>query len=99
MKPLVLAITGASAQPLAERALYLLLKNNQNIHLILSKGAHEVWNSEIGIRVPVEPILQEQFWRDRLNITTGELLCHKWNDNSANIAHRFVGTVIASQCP
>ena len=86
MKPIVLAITGASAQPLAERALYLLLKNNQNIHLILSKGAHEVWNSEIGIRVPVEPILQEQFWRDRLNITTGELNCHKWNDNSANIA-------------
>ena len=86
MKPIVLAITGASAQPLAERALYLLLKKNQNVHLILSKGAHQVWASEVGVKVPIDPISQTNFWRERLKLNDGKLKCHKWNDNDACIA-------------
>ena len=86
LNPLVIAVTGASAQPLAERALYLLLQSDNTIHLILSKGAHEVWKSVIGIKVPIEPTLQEKFWRERLNTSKGELHCHKWNENAATIA-------------
>ena len=86
MVPIVLAVTGASAQVLAERSLGLLLKANHNIHLVLSKGAYKVWSSELGIDVPIAPAKQEIFWRTRLNIESGELHCHRWNDNSANIA-------------
>lgn len=86
MKPIVLAVTGASAQQIAERAIFLLLDSNYSIKLILSRGAYEVWNSEIGVRVPLEPILQENFWRKRLNITSGNLDCYRWNDNAADIA-------------
>ncbi len=86
MYPLVLAVTGASAQQLAERALLLLLQKNFNIHLILSRGAYEVWSSELGIKVPLDPSQQEDFWRNRLSVTNGELKCHKWNDHSSIIA-------------
>ena len=86
MKPIVLAVTGASAQPLAERSLQLLLKNNYNVHLIISKGAYKVWQTEIDINIPAEPTKQEEFWRDRLEEKNGILKCHRWNDNSADIA-------------
>lgn len=83
---IVIGVSGASAQPLAERTLQLLLQSQKKIHLILSKGAYEVWNSEIGIKVPLDPINQENFWRKRLKINTGELTCYRWNDMSAVIA-------------
>ncbi|WP_320676884.1 flavin prenyltransferase UbiX [Prochlorococcus sp. MIT 1300] len=85
-KPYVLAITGASAQQVAERCLYLLLESQLTIHLVLSKGAHIVWQSEIGVNVPVDSGLQEKFWRERLGTSKGKLICHKWNDHSASIA-------------
>ena len=84
--PYVLAVTGASAQPLAERALSLLLKNNKNIHLILSKGAYKVWKEEMKIEIPNNPIIQEEFWRSRLSVSKGKLTCHEWNDIAASIA-------------
>ena len=46
MHPYVLAVTGASAQPLAERSLQLLLANGRKVHLVLSRGAHEVFRAE-----------------------------------------------------
>ncbi len=52
----------------------------------MSKGAYEVWKSECNIRVPVDPNLQELFWRERLDTGLGQLKCYKWNDNSASIA-------------
>ena len=58
MKPYVLAITGASAIQLGEKALELLLKNNNNVCLILSKGAYQVSLSERNIRIPVDSKLQ-----------------------------------------
>ena len=76
-----IAITGASAQKLGARSLQLLFKNNQSVHLILSKGAYEVWNSECKVRVPVDTTSQELFWRERLNTTLGNLKCYKWNEN------------------
>ena len=53
--PYVLAVSGASAQQLAERSLELLLENGRHVHLILSRGAHEVWSAELDVHVPVEP--------------------------------------------
>ena len=45
MHPYVLAVTGASAQPLAERTLQLLLKAGRSVHLVLSKGAYAVFKA------------------------------------------------------
>ncbi len=86
MDPIVIAITGASAQQIAERALQLLLGKKYKVSLILSRGAYEVWNSEIGVNIPLDPNLQKEFWLNRLKVSNGKLECHKWNDNSANIA-------------
>ena len=86
MLPYVLGVTGASAQPLAERALQLLLLRGRTIHLVLSRGAHEVFRAEQGLSIPVDPDKQSQFWREHLGVSTGELICHRWNDQSAPIA-------------
>ena len=92
MTKLVLAVTGASAQPIAERSIELLLSNGIDLHLILSRGAYEVWNSENNIQVPLDPIRQSLFWSERLNISSNQLTCHKWNDNSASIASGSIKT-------
>ena len=86
MHPYVLAVTGASAQPLAERSLQLLLENDRKVHLVLSRGAHEVFRAEQGLSIPVDPDQQMSFWRRRLNVNDGELICHRWNDQSSCIA-------------
>jgi len=91
-RPYVLGVSGASAQPLAQRALQLLLQRERSVHLIMSRGAHEVWLAEQSIQVPVDPELQERFWRTRLNVQTGSLICHRWGDQAATIASGSVAT-------
>ncbi|MBL6802960.1 MAG: UbiX family flavin prenyltransferase [Cyanobacteria bacterium] len=86
MHPYVLAVTGASAQPLAERTLQLLLKAGRSVHLVLSKGAYAVFKAEQGLTIPVEPNRQAVFWRERLDCPGGDLVCHRWNDQSVSIA-------------
>ena len=86
MHPFVLGVSGASAQPLAERALQLLLSKGHSVHLIISRGAFKVFQAEQGITIPVDPVQQEKFWRDRLDVSAGQLICHRWNDQSASIA-------------
>ena len=80
MHPYVLAVTGASAQPLAERTLQLLLKAGRSVHLVLSKGAYAVFKAEQGLTIPMEPNRQAAFWRERLACPDGDLVCHRWND-------------------
>ncbi|MEY3750781.1 MAG: hypothetical protein RLZZ11_792 [Cyanobacteriota bacterium] len=95
--PIVLAVSGASAQPLAQRALQLLLQADEQVELVVSRGAIGVWQAELGIRVPSEPEAQERFWRERTACGSGTLLCHRWNDQAAAIAsgsHRTRGMVI-----
>ena len=97
MKSIVIAITGASAMQLGERSIQLLLENNKKIDLILSKGAYEVAKSERNINIPIEPKNQSYFWREKLNVQSGELTCYRWNDHSASIAsgsHKTKGMVI-----
>ena len=86
MHPFVLGVSGASAQPLAERALQLLLSKGNSVHLIISRGAFKVFQAEQGITIPVDPVQQEKFWRERLDVSEGQLICHRWNDQSASIA-------------
>ena len=95
--PVVLAVSGASGQPLAQRALQLLLEADQTVELITSRGAITVWQAELGIQVPGDPEAQEQFWRERTGAHGGTLRCHRWNDQAAPIAsgsHRTRGMVI-----
>ncbi|MFM7267524.1 MAG: flavin prenyltransferase UbiX [Cyanobium sp.] len=84
--PLVLGISGASAQPLAQRALQLLLEAEIPVELVTSRGAFLVWQAELGVRVPTEPAAQEAFWRERTACKGGVLRCHRWNDQAAAIA-------------
>ncbi len=97
MSNIVIAITGASAMQLGERSVQLLLENNKNVDLILSKGAYEVAKSERNINIPIESNAQANFWRNKLNVETGKLTCFRWNDHSATIAsgsHKTKGMVI-----
>ena len=59
--PVVLAVSGASAQPLAERALQLLLEDDQSVEMVTSRGSIGVWQAEMGLRVPSDPDAQERF--------------------------------------
>jgi 4-hydroxy-3-polyprenylbenzoate decarboxylase len=84
--PVVLAVSGASAQPLAERALQLLLEADLSVEMVTSRGAIGVWQAEMGLRVPSEPEAQANFWRQRTGCGSGRLNCHRWNDQAAAIA-------------
>ncbi|MFN9871217.1 MAG: flavin prenyltransferase UbiX [Cyanobacteriota bacterium] len=86
MDPVVLAVSGASAQPLAERAVALLLEADLPVEMVTSRGAIGVWQAELGLRVPSEPEAQERFWRERTGCPGGRLRCHRWNDQAAGIA-------------
>ena len=97
MEPVVLAISGASAQPLAQRALQWLLDAGESVEVVASRGALAVWQAELGIQVPGEPAAQERFWRERTGSSGGSLRCHRWNDQAAAIAsgsYRTRGMVI-----
>ena len=95
--PIVLGISGASAQPLALRALQLLLEAGETVDLVVSRGAINVWLAELGIKVPVDTQAQQSFWREQTGTDAGTLRCHRWNDQAAAIAsgsHRTAGMVI-----
>jgi len=86
-KPLILGITGASGLIYAVRALKFLLEADYAIELVASKSVYMVWQAEQNIRMPPEPIQQEQFWRQQAGVeTSGKLTCHPWSDVGANIA-------------
>ena len=97
MKSIVIGIIIASTIKLGERYIQLLLENNKNINLILSKGAYEVAKSESNLNIPVEPNVQSDFWRNKLSLKSGKLTCYRWNDHSASIDrgnHKTKGMVI-----
>tara|TARA_Y100001968_G_C19331798_1_gene704706 strand:+ start:294 stop:902 length:609 start_codon:yes stop_codon:yes gene_type:complete len=97
MNSIVIALTGASAMQIGERSIQILLENNREVDLILSKGAYEVAKSERSINIPVEPNAQSQFWRKKLEVKSGKLTCYRWNDHSASIAsgsHKTKGMII-----
>ena len=97
-KPLILGVSGASGLIYAVRALKFLLEADYAVELVASKSTYMVWQAEQNTRMPVEPVQQEQFWRQQAGIgTCGKLTCHPWGDVGANIASgsfRTLGMVV-----
>jgi len=86
-RPLILGVTGASGLIYAVRALKFLLAADYAIELVASKSVYLVWQAEQNIRMPAEPMQQEQFWRSQAGVeTVGKLVCHSWSDVGAAIA-------------
>lgn len=86
-RPIILGVSGASGLIYAVRALKYLLSADYAIELVASKATYMVWQEETGIRMPPDPIQQEQFWRDQAGVeTAGKLNCHPWGNVGANIA-------------
>ena len=96
--PLILGVSGASGLIYAVRALKFLLDAGYAIELVASKSTYMVWQSEQNIKMPLEPVQQEQFWRQQAGVeTNGKLRCHPWGDVGANIASgsfRTLGMVV-----
>lgn len=96
--PIVLGVSGASGLIYAVRALKFLLEADYAIELVASKSTYMVWQSEQNLRMPVEPIQQEEFWRQQAGVeTNGKLRCHPWGDVGANIASgsfRSLGMIV-----
>ena len=85
--PITLGITGASGLIYAVRTLKFLLEAEYQIELVASKSTYIVWQAENEIKMPIEPELQELFWRQQAGVENlGKLRCHRWSDVGANIA-------------
>jgi len=97
-RPIVVAVSGASGLIYAVRALKFLLEADHAIELVASKAAHMVWQAEEGVRMPVEPRQQAEFWRERAGVPkAGKLTCHPWGDVGATIAsgsYRTLGMLV-----
>ncbi|MGL5876059.1 MAG: flavin prenyltransferase UbiX [Xenococcaceae cyanobacterium] len=97
-KPLILGVSGASGLIYAVRAVKYLLEADYEIELVASRAAYMVWQAEDGIKMPPEPEIQEEFWREQAGVEKGgKLLCHRWGDVGAAIASgsfRTLGMVI-----
>jgi 4-hydroxy-3-polyprenylbenzoate decarboxylase len=86
-RPLILGVTGASGLIYAVRAIKYLLEADHSVELVASKSTYMVWQAEENIRMPLDTVQQELFWRERAGVETGgKLRCHPWGDVGANIA-------------
>ncbi len=97
-KPLILGVSGASGLIYAVRAIKFLLEAEYSIELVASRATQMVWQAEQDIKMPAEPDLQEQFWRQQAGVPSqGVLRCHRWGDVGANIASgsfRTLGMIV-----
>ncbi|USR92573.1 UbiX family flavin prenyltransferase [Phormidium yuhuli AB48] len=86
-RPLIIGVSGASGLIYAVRTLNYLLHANYSVELVASKASYRVWQAENDIKMPGDPIQQEQFWRQQAGVETGGCLrCHPASDVGANIA-------------
>jgi len=86
-RPLIVGVSGASGLIYAVRTLKHLLTADYSIELVASKAAYMVWLEEEGIRMPIDPIAQEAFWREKCGVESlGKLTCHAFGNVGANIA-------------
>ncbi|MGA0198550.1 MAG: flavin prenyltransferase UbiX [Prochlorotrichaceae cyanobacterium] len=85
--PIVIGISGASGLIYAVRMLKFLLSAGFAVDVVASKAAAIVWQAEQGIRMPLEPQQQSQFWREQAECPeAGTLVCHAWSNVGARIA-------------
>ena len=86
-RPLIVGVSGASGLIYAVRTLKHLLTADYSIELVASKAAYMVWLEEEGIKMPIDPIAQEEFWREKCGVESlGKLTCHAFGNVGANIA-------------
>ncbi len=86
-KPLILGISGASGLIYAVRAIKYLLEADYTIDVVASKASYMVWQAEEDVRMPVEPELQADFWRETTGVPSqGKINCHRFADVGATIA-------------
>ena len=86
-QPLILGVSGASGLIYAVRAIKYLLEADYKIELVASRASQMVWQAEQDIKMPAEPELQTEFWREQAGVPNqGNLNCHRWGDVGANIA-------------
>ncbi|MDJ0601103.1 MAG: flavin prenyltransferase UbiX [Crocosphaera sp.] len=97
-KPLILGISGASGLIYSVRAIKFLLEADYEIDVVASRATYMVWQAEQNVKMPGEPELQEEFWREEAGVPKkGKLRCHRWGDVGATIASgsfRTLGMVI-----
>jgi flavin prenyltransferase len=97
-RPIIVGVSGASGLIYAVRTLKYLLEADYPIDLVASKATYMVWQAEHDVRLPAEPDLQEEFWRDQAGVPkAGTLRCHRWADVGATIAsgsYRTLGMLI-----
>lgn len=86
-RPVVIGITGASGLIYAVRMLKFLLSAGFAVDVVASKATAIVWQSEQGVRMPLEPQQQCKFWRQQSGCAEGgTLVCHSWGNVGARIA-------------
>jgi 4-hydroxy-3-polyprenylbenzoate decarboxylase len=69
------------------RTIKYLLQADYAVELVASKSTYMVWQAEQQIRMPMDAMQQEQFWRQQAGVETGgKLRCHPWGDVGANMA-------------
>ena len=62
-RSLTLGISGASGLIYAVRALKYLLEADYTVDVVASKATYRVWQNEMGIAMPPDPVKQAAFWR------------------------------------
>jgi 4-hydroxy-3-polyprenylbenzoate decarboxylase len=86
-KPLIIGVTGASGLIYAVRTIKYLLEADYSVDIVASKAAYLVWQDEYQTRLPVEPDLQVDFWRQQTGVANqGKLTCHRSTNVGASIA-------------
>lgn len=65
MKPIVLAITGASGSIYAIRLLEILIATQRDIHLVISQAAAHVFRQELGLTIDLENFSLDQLLLNR----------------------------------
>lgn len=97
-RSLTVGISGASGLIYAVRSLKYLLEADFTVDVVASRATYQVWQNEMGIAMPQDPVAQENFWRDQAGVwDAGKLICHRWNDIGATIAsgsYRTAGMLI-----
>lgn len=104
MKPIVVAITGASGSIYGVRLLQVLLSSGQDVHLTISPAATRVFEAELGIHVDLENFQFEQLLNsfgipEPEHWKRGKLTYYSHKDYSAGIASGSFATAGMVICP
>ena len=99
MRPLVLAITGASGAAYAVRLLDVLTAAGREVHLVVSGAGAEVLHVETGLRIdPARPDARALL-PDAASDALSRVVCHRLDDYGAGIASGSFLTAGMVICP